>query len=160
MSFFALSFFAAWHIFAAEALDTQMSPEEKKQTGVYKLDDNQKAALQQWIDAHYQKRADGETSDKKISGKNPILSENLMNSRFLRLSDNTLWSVRAEDVPIAQGWITPVEIVITQSSDPFFPYRLTNKLTGSSILARKVESLPSQPQTTEEEASSTNKEAE
>lgn len=132
--------FLAWHVFAAEILDTEMSPQEKKQTGVYKLDDKQKAALQQWIDAHYQKR--GTVAPTQISGCHPTLSENLMQSRYLRLSDNTLWHVRPEDITIAQGWITPAEIIVTQSTNPFFPYKLTNKTTGSSILARKTDKLP------------------
>lgn len=133
---------AAWNIFAAETLDTDMTAQEKKQTGIYKLDDQQKAALQQWINAHYQKKTEEAAAEQPISGKNPTLSENLMNSQYLRLSDNTLWSVRPQDVPIAQGWITPVEILVTQSTNPFFPTKLTNKLTGSSILVRKVDKLP------------------
>ena len=137
-----LAFFFAWHVLAAEALDTDMSPQEKKQTGVYKLDDSQKAALQQWIDAHYEKRSEDETNAATLTGKNPTLSENLMNSRFIKLSDNTLWSIRPEDVPITQAWITPVEIIVTQSGDPFFPNRLTNKLTGSSVFARKIDKIP------------------
>ncbi len=136
------SFFAAWHILAAEALDSDMTPQEKKQTGIYKLDDRQKASLQQWIDAHYQKKGEAAASSPSIPGKNPTLSENLMNSRYIRLSDTTLWSIRPADVPIVQGWITPVEIIVTQSSDPFFPVKLINKLTGSFVLARKVDSLP------------------
>jgi hypothetical protein len=136
---------AAWHIFAAEALDIEMTDQEKKQTGVYKLDDRQKASLQKWIDNHYDKKSNVSEAEKQpITGSHPTLSENLMESRYLRLSDNTLWNVRREDVLIAQGWITPSEIIITQSTDPFFPKKLTNKVTGSSVLARKVDKLPPQ----------------
>jgi hypothetical protein len=136
-----LFIFAAWHIFAAEALDIQMTPEEKKQTGIYKLDDTQKAALQQWIDTNYTKKQEV-VEAAPITGKNPILSENLMSGKYIRLSDSTLWQIKPEDVPIAQAWITPVEILKTQSSDPFYTIKLTNKLTGTSILARQVDSLP------------------
>ncbi|MBI5273107.1 MAG: hypothetical protein HY861_03905 [Chlamydiia bacterium] len=139
-----LALIAAWHVLAAEILDTDMNAQEKKATGVYKLTDKEKAALQQWIDTKYQKKAEGEDS-APVTGKHPTLSENLMGSKYLRLSDNTLWSVRPEDVPIARGWITPVEIIITQSTDPFFTYKLTNKLTGSSVLVRKVDKLPAGP---------------
>jgi hypothetical protein len=50
--------------------------------------------------------------------------------------------VRPEDVPIAQSWITPAEIVVSQSTSAFYPYKLTNKVSGSSILARRAEKLP------------------
>lgn len=143
MVLFAL--LAAWHILAAETLDIDMTPQEKKQTGIYKLDDKQKAALQQWIDAHYEKR-ENVLGSGAITGKHPTLSENLMQGRFVRLSDNTLWKIKPEDVPIVQGWITPAEILVSQSSDPFFTSQLTNKLTGSSVYARKVDSLPPEEQ--------------
>lgn len=142
------AFFVAWNILAAEVLDSDMTAQEKKQTGVYKLDDRQKAALQQWIDAHYQKKSEpavsapSATSAPTVSGVTPTLSENLLNGRYIRLSDTTLWNIRPADVPIVQAWITPVEIIVTQSSDPFFPSKLINKLTGSFVLARKVDRLP------------------
>src|SRR3990167_925189 len=103
-----LALIAVWHLFAAvESLDSQMTQEEKKETGIYKLNTSQKAALQQWIDTYCEKKALAQAGAPQQSpNKSPILSENLMNSRFLKLSDNTLWSVRPEDVPIAQGWIT------------------------------------------------------
>ena len=143
-----ISILIAFHLFAVEVLDAEMSAIDKKTTGVYKLSDKEKAAFQHWIDAHYQKRpetADSSTSPQPIiKGVHPTLSENLKNSQYLRLSDGTLWNVRPEDVPLAQAWITPVEIIVSQSTNPFYPYKLTNKVSGTSILARKVESLPPQ----------------
>lgn len=141
MTFLAL--LAAFNIFAAEAIDTDMNAQDQKNTGVHKLSDKEKAALQRWIDANYQKKEPGEASAEPVSAEgHPTLSENLRGSQYLRLSDNTLWYVRPEDVPIAQGWITPAEIIVTQSSNPFFSYKLTNKITGSSVNARKVNKLP------------------
>ncbi len=139
--------FAIFHLLAAEAIDTEMESVDKKSTGIYKLTDKEKAALQRWIDARYQRKTEEQReSQKPITGNHPTLSENLMGSQYLRLSDKTLWNVRAEDVPIAQGWITPTEIIVSQSASPFFPYKLTNKITGSSVSARKVDKLP-EPQT-------------
>jgi hypothetical protein len=136
---------ATFHIFAANVLDTEMSQEDKKNTGINKLSSSEKAALQQWIDANYQKKSsDSLSGSQQIKGLYPTLSENLMKSQYLRLSDGTLWNVRPEDVPIAQAWITPVEIVVSQSSNPFFPYKLTNQVSGTSILARKADKLPQQ----------------
>jgi len=140
-----LAMLAALNIIAAGALDTDMSAQEKKSTGIYKLNDKEKAALQQWIDANYQKKAPegtSKTSTPTVQGIQPTLSENLMNSQYLRLSDGTLWNVRPEDVPIAQAWITPVPIVVSKSSNPFFPFKLTNKVSGTFILARKADKLP------------------
>ncbi len=130
--------------FAAAALDSEMSEQDRKNTGVYKLSDKEKAALQQWIDANFQKKgAVGESAPpQNVKGGTPTLSENLLNSQYLRLSDGTLWNVRPEDVPIAQSWITPVEIVVSQSSSAFYPYKLTNKVSGTSILVRKADKLP------------------
>jgi hypothetical protein len=117
-----------------------MSPEETKKTGLNKLSSKEKKELQHWVDNNYDKKPQPGT--KKVKGANPTLSENLMNSQYLRLSDDTLWNIRPEDVPIAQGWITPAEIVVTTSGNPFFSYKLTNQLSGSSVLARKADKLP------------------
>ena len=43
-------------IVAAAATFTNMTPDEQKKTGVVKLGDQEKAALQEWIDAHYTKK--------------------------------------------------------------------------------------------------------
>jgi len=138
-----IALLTAFSALAAETLDTDMSPQDRKNTGLYKLTDKEKAALQKWIDAHYEpKSAPEKAAQKPVDGSHPTLSENLLNSRYLRLSDGTLWNVRPEDVPIAQGWIMPVEIIVGKSSNPFYPFRLTNKVSGSSVLVRKAEKLP------------------
>ena len=131
-------------MFAANVFDTEMSQGDKKSTGINKLTDAEKAALEQWIDANYQKKSTEELSSQQVKGLLPTLSENLMKSQYLRLSDGTLWNIRPEDVPIAQSWITPVQILVSQSSNPFFPYKLTNQVSGTSILARKADKLPQQ----------------
>ena len=130
-------------LLGAVMLDTEMTDQDKKNTGIYKLTDKEKGALQDWIDARYQLTAPPTTAIVPMkSASMPILSENLKNSQYLRLSDGTLYNVRPQDVPIAQGWITPVEIMVTQSSNPFYTYKLTNQVSGSSVLARKVEQIP------------------
>ncbi len=135
--------FAMLSLLASEAFDAEMSAEEKKKTGIDKLSGKEKAALQQWIDTHYQaKYPEASPSPPPVKGIIPTLSENLLNGQYLRLSDGTLWNVRPADVPIAQLWITPVEIGISKSGSPFYPYKLINKVSGSSILARKAENLP------------------
>ncbi|MDE3055355.1 MAG: hypothetical protein KGI80_01475 [Verrucomicrobiota bacterium] len=144
-----ISFLVSFSLFAN--LETLMTPEEQLATGIYKLNARQKEALETWVSTHYAAQVVEESSPPQITSASegtqemPHLSENLLDSRFLKLSDNTLWNVRPEDVPIAQGWITPAEIKITPSDDPTYPSRLTNMISGSSILARQVQQLPSQP---------------
>jgi len=70
-----------------------------------------------------------------------VLQENLKNGRYIRLSDGTLWNIRPQDTSITQSWITPAEIIVSQSGDPNYPYKLTNSLTGSSVRAQKAQSV-------------------
>jgi len=129
----------SYPLVAAEILDYDMNGSEKKKTGIYKLTDKEKATLQKWIDTHYIRRV--EPLPQEIGNKHAILQENLRNGQFIRLSDHTLWNISPEDTPISQGWITPAEIIVSQSGAPEYPYRLTHSLTGSSLKARKAENL-------------------
>lgn len=122
-------------LIAAEVLDFEMTPQEKKQTGVAKLSEKEKNALQTWIDNHYAKRSSPLQAATPTS--RPQISENLRNGQVIRLSDGSLWNIRPQDTLITQSWITPVDILISQSGDPDYPYKLTNSLTGSSALAKK-----------------------
>ncbi len=122
-------------LLATELLDFSMTPQEKKQTGVHKLSDKQKAHLQHWIDNHYAKRSEP-LAEAAPNVKRPILSETLQNGKFIRLSDNSLWSIAPQDTVLTQSWITPVEIIVTKTNDPEYPYKLTNSLTGSSVRAK------------------------
>ena len=127
-------------LLATELLDFEMTPDDKKQTGVYKLSDKQKSRLQHWIDNHYAKR-DTPLAQPAPPAKRPVLSENLQNGKYIRLSDDSLWAIAPQDVPLTQSWITPVEILVVKTNDPTYPYKLTNSLTGSSVRAQKVEKI-------------------
>lgn len=134
------SFAFMFSLFPSEVLDHSMDGLEKKKTGVHKLSDKEKSILQNWIDTHYTKR--DAPLPQELQDKHAVLQENLQNSRFLRLTDRTLWETFPEDLPIAQGWITPVEIIVSQGAVSEYPYCLTNSLTGSAIRAKRVEKLP------------------
>lgn len=121
--------------FAAELFDLEMDPRERKRTGVSKLTDKEKASLHRWIDARYQKREEPLMLD--TIDKHGQLEANLYNGRQIRLSDHTTWNIRPCDTSVSQGWITPVDIIVSPSDDPEYPYILTNSLTGSSIHAQK-----------------------
>lgn len=122
----------------AAAFDSEMTAKEMTQTGMSKLSVQEKKALQNWVDAHYNKKEMAQMSSKKGP---PALQENLKNGSFIRLSDDSLWEIRPTDTPITQGWITPVEIKVTQSDDSNYPYNLTNTLTGSTVKARQAQSV-------------------
>lgn len=124
-------------ILAAQPIDSDMTSIEKKQTGVAKLSEGEKLALQYWVDNNYTKKP-ATSADKKPKPQG-VLEENIRGGTYIRLSDGSLWNIHPSDTPITQGWITPVEIVVTQSGDPQYPYKLTNSLTGSSVKARKAE---------------------
>lgn len=129
-------------LLAVEVLDVEMDPAEKKKTGVYRLNDKEKAELQTWIDNTYLKRAEPVALKTTPKEQKASIQENLNNGTYIRLSDNSLWNIRPSDTPISQGWITPVDIIVTQSGDPRYPYKLTNSVTGSAVLARKASEAP------------------
>lgn len=133
---------ASFSLLAAQMLDTDMSRQDQKETGLYKLTDKQKLALQNWIDNHYTRR-DSPLAATTISKNQAILEDNLYNGRYLRLSDSTSWEIKSEDTPITQGWITPVDIYVSQSGNADYPYILTNSLTNSKVRAKKISAVPS-----------------
>jgi hypothetical protein len=129
---------AAVSLVAAFDTDIDMTAQDIQQTGISKLSKQEKAALQTWIDKNYTKKglAQGSKTGKKQAG--PILQDNLKNGHLIRLSDGSLWEINPIDTPITQGWVTAVEIKIESSGDAVYPYKLTNSLTGSSVMARKA----------------------
>lgn len=123
----------------AQSLDDMMNANEKKMTGVYKLTYQEKKVLMQWIQEHFTPKASG-TSDLPRQDLN--ISENLYNGHYIRLSNDSLWEVRPSDIPIAQGWISPVQVRIENSGDRMYPSEIINTQTGSSVAARRVSRLP------------------
>jgi len=124
-------------LLAAASFDANMTQQDRKNTGIYKLSDQEKSALKEWVDNSYTK-----TPNKKT---NPSLSENLYSGSYLKLTDNSIWNVRPQDTPISQSWISEVEIIIAPSNDPDYPFKLTNNVSKSSILAKRVDALPMTP---------------
>lgn len=136
--FILLAFISS--LFPLELLDHSMDSSDRKKTGVYKLSDKEKAILQKWIDTHYVKRE--EPLLQEGTTKHALLEENLQNGKFIKLSDQTLWEIFPEDTSLAQGWITPVEIITTKTNQGEHPYQLFNSLTGSSLRAKKTDKSP------------------
>jgi len=134
-------------LLAVESIDLSMTPQDKKKTGVFKLQAQEKAFLQAWIDSHYEKRDEPLAQTTPPKATKPYLSESFYNGRYVRLSDDSLWNIRPQDTPITQSWISSVEILVEPSQNTDYPYKLTNTLTGSSVLAKKATALPKNPST-------------
>lgn len=124
-------------LLVATALQTEMTPQEKKSTGLYKLNQRERGALQRWIEANYSAK-----TVKEAPAQKSLLEENLQDGRYIRLKDGTTWEIRPEDTPITQAWITPVDIAVSSNDDPVYSYTLTNTLTKSSVRAQKVSAVP------------------
>lgn len=142
-----LLFLASFSLLAAQTFDADMSRQIQKETGIYKLTDKQKSLFQRWLDANYAKRETPLADDTETApAPAPVLQDNINNGRYIRLSDSSTWEINAEDTPITQGWITPVEILVSKNDDLDYPYLLTNSLTGSKVRAKKISSIPKKGQ--------------
>ena len=122
-------------LLVAAALQTEMTPQERKKTGIYKLGQKEQGALQSWIETHYTAKT---AISRKEAPPQSLLEENLHSGRYIRLKDGSTWEIHPDDTLITQSWITPVDISYTPSNDPTYPYTLTNTLTQSSVRAKKV----------------------
>ena len=136
-------------LLVAAALQSEMNPQERKKTGVYKLNSKEQGALQSWIETNYTAKTG--TSKKEAPPKS-LLEENLYSGSYIRLKDGSTWEIHPDDTPITQSWITPVDISFTPSTGPAYPYALTNTLTQSSVRAKRVDKIPSQNEGLKERA--------
>ena len=80
-----------------------------------------------------QKQKEIESTNATVS-----ISEVIANGTFILLSDNSIWKIRPEDRIIAAEWIFPAEIVLEDSTNRKYPYKLNNKITQDSVLAKKA----------------------
>ncbi|MBS0605165.1 MAG: hypothetical protein JSS60_09060 [Verrucomicrobia bacterium] len=119
-------------------LDSVMSREEQKKTGVDKMTMQQKIELEAWLNKTFILKTTDTSSQTQLS-----MSINIDNGQKLQLSDNTIWEIAPGDVPTAAVWITPFPVKITPSNDPDYPSLLVNTTSGVSVKARKIS--PSSP---------------
>lgn len=122
---------------AALAFDANMTDEELKDTGLAKLTIQERTNLREWLEEHYARKMIAQNKNT------PRVEEVLKSGKFVRLTDKSLWEIDPQDTPITQSWITPSEIKVEETEDRQYPYSLTNKLTGSTVKARKVNKVPS-----------------
>ena len=116
--------------------DHKMSENELQTTGISRLTIQERRALENWIEDHYEKKV--ALQSKK---KDPQLQDNLKGGQYIRLTDESLWKINPSDRLISQSWITQAEITVAECEDKDYPFKLTNSLTGSSVKAQKVDSV-------------------
>lgn len=121
---------------ALTTFDAKMSENEMQTTGISRLSIQERRALENWIEDHYEKKV--ALQGKK---KGAQIQENLRSGHYIRLTDDSLWKINPEDTLITQSWVTQVAIEVEKSDDEFYPFILTNSLTGSSVKAKKVLSI-------------------
>lgn len=122
---------------ALTTFDAKMSDDEMETTGISRLTIQERRALENWIEDHYEKKV--ALQNKKNKG--PQIQENLKSGHYIRLTDDSLWKINPEDTLITQSWITQVVVEVRESDDEQYPFILTNSLTGSSVKAQKVKSI-------------------
>lgn len=124
--------------FALIILDDVMSKEEEKRTGVNKMNHNQRMALEEWLNKNFILKAQAERSETATNDA-IFLSENLDGGQRLKLSDGSIYQIAPDDLARSSLWITPIEIKISQGTDPNFPYLLINVDSGSALKAKQVQ---------------------
>ncbi|PIS01205.1 MAG: hypothetical protein COT84_03535 [Chlamydiae bacterium CG10_big_fil_rev_8_21_14_0_10_35_9] len=123
------------------SLDSLMSEEDMKNTGVYKLSTTEKIELKNWIDRNYVKKSKSPLS--RGYQQLPTIAEVTFSGQFIRLDDDTIWQIDPKDTAVTQGWLTPVPIKVEYTAVGAYPYTLTNTVTSSKVHARKVSHIPS-----------------
>lgn len=121
-------------LFAYVNLNEQMSPSERDQTGISTLTDEQRAALENWI----QKHCNLQCNQKKTTPKNLSISVNLMGGRQLQLSDGSVYEINPKDHAISSSWLFPVKVDLEESGNVEYPIRIVDINTGTSVEARKA----------------------
>lgn len=140
---FALLFFAVFNadkLLATIQLSDEMTMEEQQTTGIDNLSDSQKQALEKWINEKFILKS-------TATDTSPItLQQNMNNGSQLELSNGSIYEIAPSDKAKTLYWLTPIEIKISPSDDPMFPYSLTNTLSGVSVRAKQLRKETIKPQ--------------
>ncbi len=121
-----------------QTLDTHMSPQEHKESGVHKLTPEEKKSLQQWINRNHYVRPGAKRYDKTY----PEVSEVIGNGAYVKLSDGSIWQIHPSDRLLTQSWISAAAITVEKNGSSTYGFTLKNNLTGSSVRAEKVSTIP------------------
>jgi hypothetical protein len=66
------------------------------------------------------------------------ISEVTSNGKFIELEDDSLWEVSPLDTIDSSLWLATEDIVVVESKNPLFPYRLINKDQGETVEAKLI----------------------
>lgn len=75
---------------------------------------------------------------EKQQEENLSVEENLYGGKILVLSDGSSWEVAPQDRYLSQNWLTPVFLEIEKSAHPYYPYRIINTESKSTVLAKPI----------------------
>lgn len=72
------------------------------------------------------------------------LTLNINGGAYLKLSNGHFYAIDPKDRIYSSAWITPFKILLSESSDPQYPVRITNLQTGTSINGRLLSTQESE----------------
>ncbi|MBI3236840.1 MAG: hypothetical protein HYZ48_03970 [Chlamydiales bacterium] len=119
-------------------LEDVMSKDVQRRTGVIGLNSKQKRALETWLNEKFELK----TPQREEQNTGLFLSINIDGGKKLQLSDGTFWEIAPSDVATSSIWITPFPVRISNSTDPNYPFVLTNTISGVAVRARQASATP------------------
>jgi len=123
-------------------LDKIMTPEEQKRTGVAKLSKSEREALEQWLTNWTLKviqKATASTSQTYAGvGGGHWVSKKIDGGKFLKLEDGSLWEISPIDRINTSLWLITEEIIVIESGNPLYPYKLINSDSGNAAEAKLI----------------------
>src|SRR3989338_2857606 len=116
-------------------IEDVMSPKDQEETGVSKLTRMEKLYLEKWLNKKFILKSEKEQINDTTS---LYVSEIINQGQQLRLSNNSLYEIVPDDWELAQAWIAPTVVRVTFSNDPYYPWTITNPLSGYSVRGRLI----------------------
>lgn len=79
------------------------------------------------------------------------ISQVIDNGNKLVLSDSTTYLINPSDSNKVAGWLGAADVTVSPSSNPTYPYSITNNWTGTTVSAQKMGDMSSQPSTNQQQ---------
>jgi hypothetical protein len=113
-------------------LGSNMTDQEKQETGYNSLTKQQQRAWNLWISQNLTPLK-GTTQAENLS-----LSVNSQGGRVLILSDGSKWEVDPDDVHISSIWLTPFPLEIAPSHSEKYPNILINLTSKEQVHVKQI----------------------
>ncbi|MCK4329072.1 hypothetical protein KAX02_04450 [candidate division WOR-3 bacterium] len=119
-----------------------MTVEEQKQTGIIRLTKLERKALEQWL-ANWTLEvieAISESSGQTYwgVGNTHWVSEKIDRGDFIQLEDGSLWEISPIDRINTMLWLSFEDIVVIESNNPHYPYKLINTDSEDTAEAKLI----------------------